>query len=666
MVWDEPRGQQCQGQQCQGRQRQVRQRQGRQRQGGDTSAVTFPNGMAERRTAATPVELPNLTTVDLSIPRSPNTSTFHLLLRHFAHHSTPPVQVFGPIFRWRIRWRSLGLQNPSQVPLSPSPLPWRGRRVWTSLTIITAVVLGAWAPGTEAASHYPSGASFKFPQVSAFCETEPEAYLAQMLNSPQLRRSHWGILIQPLSAAPQNAADTVPEPWLSHNANQFFNPASNAKLLTTAAILTRLGSHQAVATSLYLEPSSDSRPPNLWLHTLGDPTLDGDVLTQFAATTAQAGVTAIDTLWLQAADFGLAQRGRISSWEWGDLPFYYGAPVSTAILNQNRMVLTITGTRVGQLAQVSFSDAIAADQWQINNKVITSAPDIPARVTLTPGWPNTLHLTGTIPPNTTDLTTLAIPQPALYLGNSLKLALEQRGVTVNQIRISRDANPHANPNSNLVSLALHASPQSDALVHITNQISNNLYAETLLGWLGLALESTARSDRSDRSDSSDRPDSSDQFDLGTPAGRSRYALTSTLTELGLSPDQYRIADGSGLSRQNLVTPQALVALLDAMWRSPETATFRRSLPIAGQTGTLQRRFKGTILEGKLIAKTGTLTGVSALSGYFPHGDRWVAFSILVNHSNQPASVLRQAMDDLLVAIAETPSHCLSPQSMEHR
>ena len=85
------------------------------------------------------------------------------------------------------------------------------------------------------------------------------------------------------------------------------------------------------------------------------------------------------------------------------------------------------------------------------------------------------------------------------------------------------------------------------------------------------------------------------------------------------------------------------------------------LTIAGETGTLINRFKDTPLQGKLIAKTGTLTGVSALSGYFPHEDSqtWVAFSILVNHSNQPASVLRQAMDDLLVAIAETPRHCLS-------
>ncbi|MGD1849522.1 MAG: D-alanyl-D-alanine carboxypeptidase/D-alanyl-D-alanine-endopeptidase, partial [Cyanophyceae cyanobacterium] len=444
---------------------------------------------------------------------------------------------------------------------------------------------------------------------------------------------------------------SLPEPWISHNAHQFFNPASNAKLLTTAAALTRLGSNKSVFTSLYLEPSSPQGQPNLWLVPLGDPTLDQKVLDRFAITTAQNGITAVDTLWVWASDFGLAQRGHVSSWEWGDLPFGYGAPVSTAVLNQNQMVLEINGTQVGEPAQVIPSDEIAAQQWQIQNQVITGESDIPTAIRITPGWPNTLHLSGSLPAGATDLTRIAVPQPATYLGDSFKMALEQRGIVVNQVRVRDDVVARGN----LTNLDVYDSPSAGELVYSINQVSNNLYAETLLGWLALNLEQNADVERIEVL--------SDIFDLSTPAGRSRYALEYALAELGISSDQYRIADGSGLSRQNLVTPQTLINILVSMGRSRETLTFRQSLPIAGETGTLRNRFKDTVLEGKLIAKTGTLTGVSALSGYFPHSKgNWVAFSILVNHSNQPASVLRQAMDDLLVAIAETPSHCLGIES----
>ncbi|MEM9246544.1 MAG: D-alanyl-D-alanine carboxypeptidase/D-alanyl-D-alanine-endopeptidase, partial [Cyanobacteria bacterium P01_F01_bin.153] len=382
--------------------------------------------------------------------------------------------------------------------------------------------------------------------------------------------------------------------------------------------------------------------PNLWLLTWGDPTLNQDSLARFTEAVAATEIKAIDTLWVRASDMGLATRGRISSWEWGDLAFGYGAPVSTAALNQNRMTLKITGVSVGEFTQVEVSDPIAGQQWILHNRVVTTDAKTPAAITITTGWDGILYLTGTIPAGTTDLTSIAVPKPAQYLGDSLRATLEQRGIEVGKVQVSRNFPAR----SNLGNIDLHVSPELGALVNTTNQVSSNLYAEMLLGWLELNWS------YQERQPPITRPSL-------PPAQRSRQALEDALTQLNVEPTSYRIADGSGLSRQNLVTPTALAQLLTGMWRSPETLAFRQSLPIAGETGTLRNRFKDTILEGRLIAKTGTLTGVSALSGYFPHSDRqWVAFSILVNHSNQPASVLRQAMDDLLVAIAETPAHCL--------
>ena len=101
---------------------------------------------------------------------------------------------------------------------------------------------------------------------------------------------------------------------------------------------------------------------------------------------------------------------------------------------------------------------------------------------------------------------------------------------------------------------------------------------------------------------------------------------------GMPPRQLAQADGSGLSRYNLVAPAFLVALLERESRSPHAQVFAASLPVAGRDGTLASRMRGTPAEGNLRAKTGTLSGVRALSGYFTTaaGEPMV-FSILMNH-----------------------------------
>jgi D-alanyl-D-alanine carboxypeptidase/D-alanyl-D-alanine-endopeptidase (penicillin-binding protein 4) len=150
-----------------------------------------------------------------------------------------------------------------------------------------------------------------------------------------------------------------------------------------------------------------------------------------------------------------------------------------------------------------------------------------------------------------------------------------------------------------------------------NQASDNLGAEALLRWLD-----------------PDRP---------------MERLTTVLTDLGLDPAAYRLVDGAGLSRQNLVSPEAIVQLLTIMARSPHAQIYENSLPIAGETGTLANRFRDTPLAGRLRAKTGTLTGVVALSGYLDHPE-WgpVAFSLMIDHANTPTRDLRAALDQVVL------------------
>jgi D-alanyl-D-alanine carboxypeptidase/D-alanyl-D-alanine-endopeptidase (penicillin-binding protein 4) len=130
-------------------------------------------------------------------------------------------------------------------------------------------------------------------------------------------------------------------------------------------------------------------------------------------------------------------------------------------------------------------------------------------------------------------------------------------------------------------------------------------------------------------------------------------VRETLTQLGVEADGYIIVDGSGLSRKNLTTPMALVQLLQAMAKSSQAEVFRVSLAIGGVKGTLKERFLNTPAVGIVAGKTGTLGGISALSGYVnaPNYEQLV-FSILVNQSEKPNRVLRVAIDEIVVLLAQ--------------
>jgi len=173
-----------------------------------------------------------------------------------------------------------------------------------------------------------------------------------------------------------------------------------------------------------------------------------------------------------------------------------------------------------------------------------------------------------------------------------------------------------------------SSPPLSTLILATNRDSDNAYAEALLKTLGRLQD----------------PNSLDTTTSGVAAVR------SILTELGVNPNRFRMVDGSGLAASNRASAEAFVQTLQAMALRPDAATFRRSLPVAGTSGTLSSRFQGTPAQGVVFAKTGTISGVVALSGYVtPRNYSPIVFSILVN-SGTPASTVRASVDSLVVAL----------------
>ncbi len=163
----------------------------------------------------------------------------------------------------------------------------------------------------------------------------------------------------------------------------------------------------------------------------------------------------------------------------------------------------------------------------------------------------------------------------------------------------------------------NALPQFQEQLEIINRYSNNAKADQLLKTIG-----------------------------------GQHAVQVALSELGVSPEGYRQVDGSGLSRHNQATPVTFVTLLQSMYADDVSGMFYDSLPVGGVNGTLRNRFKDTPIAGKVHAKTGTLHGVRALSGYVEtpaYGT--VVFSIVVNQPGQSGSVMIGAIDEVVGTIA---------------
>ena len=449
-----------------------------------------------------------------------------------------------------------------------------------------------------------------------FCPQNLPVAIEEIINRPELSRSRWGIEIQ----------TEIGESLYSLNGDKFFTPASAAKLMISAAGLLELGADYQIKTVVYGVGNSPNLT-SLRLEGKGDPTISTKSLKDIVHQLQLQGIKRIENLIIDDSYF---TNPKINpTWEWLDVHSYFATAVNSAILNQNTVTLTLLPQQIGQPVKFFWSDAIAAKQWQVVNQATTGNADIDYNIELDGdlGKP-LLRLRGELAVNESpDVWDLAIVDPAQYFLDSLRLQLEKAGITV--IRGTVVNQPQQNTLETELA-AVYSTPLTQILAEI-NQQSNNLYAE-VLGKL-LAKE------------------------LGTESFIE--AINQSLAKTGIPADEYVLVDASGLSRQNLITPQTLVRILRLMSRSPSknlkqslvTESYRQSLAVAGINGTLKNRFRNASIQGNLWGKTGTLTGVGALSGYLkPNHYPEIVFSIIVNNSDLKSDKIRQTIDEIIVII----------------
>jgi len=443
---------------------------------------------------------------------------------------------------------------------------------------------------------------------------ELQSRIAALLDDPKFAAARWGILVKA-------GRDKV---VFERDADKSFMPASNMKLYTTAAALDAFGPEFKIRTSVYAaRPVSKggSLRGDLILYGRGDPNLsprfDGDISEKYNDLKSAEKIPAVEQLADQIKAKGIKiVTGKLigddsffagdligPGWEWDDLQFYYGAEVSALTANDNCVSFTVTpATKAGAPPTITVEPQTAYVKIINNAKTADSGR---TRIGVDrPLDSNTVEFFGTIPRTAQKYeVNIAIHDPARYAATLLKEALARRGVRVlgkieRMDALARIADPF--DESKLTEVASVESQPLAEMIKVVNKPSQNLHAELMLRQLGAG---------------NGRHELDDYGRPRATSARGNEARRQFLQKAGVAVAPLSLRDGSGLARQDLVTPRATVRLLEFMLAHTHAEVFRESLTVAGVDGTLERRMRDTAAANNFRGKTGTLTGANTLSGY---------------------------------------------------
>jgi D-alanyl-D-alanine carboxypeptidase/D-alanyl-D-alanine-endopeptidase (penicillin-binding protein 4) len=531
---------------------------------------------------------------------------------------------------------------------------WR----WVVLFGVTVVAQAAWAQ-------------------QAGRSTELAQQIAALLDGPAVTRAHWGVDVVGMDGAP----------IYSRNEGQFFQPASTAKLFTTAAALALLGPEVTVTTTVSANgvfTGKEYLKGNVSLFGEGDANLSGRAvpyaphteealpplrsLEEMADELIQTGLKTVDGDVI-GINGHLADQPYPAGWSGDDLLWGYGAPVSALSVNDNQLKVVITpAAEASSRATIEMIPAVP--YYTVANDVMTVGKGSRTNIAFERvQGSKLLRIYGRIALRAApDVEHISIDDPAEFAAIAFKQLLEQRGVIVTGRALAEHASLEDARSFGEVSrepidlkkgktlfrvtspgaivcpdpcdpakvprravLAEHRSPTLLEDIVLTNKSSLNLHAELLLRRLG------------------------DRFVYDSPGATfadGARVVRQFLMDAGISGDDFVLYDGSGLSTYDLVTPRAAVRLLQYAATQPWFAGWKSSLPVGGVDGSLEGRFTKAPLKGRVFAKTGTLGEARALSGYVECASgRTVVFSIMVGNHAPQNNADREAMDKIVAAIA---------------
>ncbi len=482
--------------------------------------------------------------------------------------------------------------------------------------------------------------------------------LRQILSDPAVARGLWGIYVVSLDSG---------TPLYALNQDKLFTPASNAKLFTTAAIFGLIGPDYRFKTTVETFGSLDKYGrlnSDLVLVGRGDPNLSGrtlpynvrterktppiQVLQNLADQLVLHGLKYVDGDVVADDSYFVFERYG-EGWAQDDLAREWGAPVSALTINDNVIFVDVKpADRAGDRAFLSITPF--PEYYKIDNRVMTTPQGTGPRTVSINREPGSSQLTfwGNIPQDDPGFgEALAIEDPADFSARLFRQLLEERGVTIYGRARTHHTELASTQTFSVTSIAsgggdstrptvpgplVLASYQSQPVaqdLRVINKVSQNLHAELMLRLLG-----------------------KEKGTSGSIEGGLEI-LRGFLVNAGIKPDQFVFYDGSGLSREDLVTPEAVVALLRYCHQQPWGGLYEDTLPVAGVDGSLSDRFRNTPAAGAVRAKTGSLLHVYSLAGYATtQSGRHIVFSVMTNNSNLPAKKALDTIDRIVESIVE--------------
>lgn len=443
-----------------------------------------------------------------------------------------------------------------------------------------------------------------------------------LLERRQAGNAFWGVAIYDVDAERM---------LYSHNAKQSFLPASNQKLITSAAALDLLGSTHRYETTLYHDGSVEDSVMrgDLILDGSGDPTFGStqirgeDPLKAWAQRLADMGVKRVEGR-LIGDDDAFDDRRYPEGWSVSYITTqkgrYMGNSAGALAYRDNVVPVLVEATRPGAPPDVEVqpedvvtvdNQATTSSRWRGNTLQINRTFST-----------NELVLTGSIARSYDGSIAVPVSDPTHFVLRSFERRLEEAGIETQLDLVDIDDLDEKPERGS--PLFVNFSPPLSDIATVMNKESNNFYAEQVFRSYGWG---------------------------GSTQGASRRTK-SFLRTAGVNTRSLLIHDGSGLSRKDLVSPQAMVTLLGHMTEHEEREAFLASLPKGGERNTtLDYRLSRTDVK----AKTGSLKFVRCLSGYTsrPNGNR-VAFALFANNYTGPSYQISQTIDDIVRAVASSP------------
>jgi D-alanyl-D-alanine carboxypeptidase/D-alanyl-D-alanine-endopeptidase (penicillin-binding protein 4) len=476
------------------------------------------------------------------------------------------------------------------------------------------------------------------PALTASAQTVRARTIDSVLDAAPFNRQLWGVAL----------VDDRGRLLYGRNADRLFIPASNTKLVVTTVASALMPPTWTVKTGLYnAGPIVDGViQGDLVLYGRGDPTFSDRC---YATDTTQVGVCDHD-IFARFRGFADSLKARgISAiggdlvgdgsyfepnivhggWQNYDLNWWYAAPVTGLAFNDNSVDIHWgPGSQEGAPASITVTPMLGDLTLENRSRTRRGGGDN-LDFFRDPGSME-IRAEGNV-----DITSrggteyFALPDPNLFAAQALRQALAEKGISVlGTTRSTVDSLEYQSLRQQPPLLQIESRPLRDWIFPVLNT-SQNLFAELLLKQLGRLYGSG-----------------------GSWAGGLEVERRFLVDSMGIDSTQFNVQDGSGLSSDNLVSPLAFTRMLRFIRNHPGWSTFAAGLPQSGRVGSLRNRFKSTPIEGRVWAKTGSISRVNTLSGFFEtRAGRRYFFSVQANHHTLPGRTILAQIDSVVVAMA---------------